>query len=77
MLNLFNGPYTCARAWRELRNKYGVSAIIIRDHIQHLQMIQSFHNGDFKSLADLAFLVRDAISSVNTQESKNLLIQHS
>ncbi|XP_046651040.1 uncharacterized protein LOC124342113 [Daphnia pulicaria] len=71
MANLFNGSYTYAQAWSELKDKYGVPALIIQAHIQHLQMVQSFRNGDFKSLADLASLVRDAVSSVAGDPSMN------
>ncbi|XP_045023331.1 uncharacterized protein LOC123467496 [Daphnia magna] len=64
MAHLFNGSYNYSQAWNELKNKYGVSALIIQAHIHHLQMVQPFRNGDFKSLAELASLVRDAVSSV-------------
>ncbi|KAI9553676.1 hypothetical protein GHT06_021603 [Daphnia sinensis] len=64
MAHLFNGSYNYSQAWNELENKYGVSALIIQAHIHHLQMVQPFKNGDFKSLADLPSIVRDAVSSV-------------
>lgn len=78
MANLFNDSYTYYQAWNELKNKYGVSALIVQAHIHHLQMVQSFRNGDFKSLAELASLVRDAVSSVAGEPtSTNLRTQQS
>ena len=68
--HIFNGSYAFESAWNELEIKYGNPGLIMQAHNQHLLQVQPFKTGDFNSLFTLAADVRDAVSSVSVEHSK-------
>lgn len=70
MGHIFNGSYAFESAWNELEVKYGNPGLIMQAHNQHLLQVQPFKTGDFNSLFTLAADVRDAVSSVSAEHSK-------
>ncbi|XP_045032596.1 uncharacterized protein LOC123474449 [Daphnia magna] len=70
MGHIFNGSYAFESAWIELEVKYGNLCLIMQAHNQHLLQVQPFKTGDFNSLFTLAADVRDAVSSVSVEHSK-------
>jgi hypothetical protein len=70
MGHIFNGSYAFESAWNELEVKYGNPGLIMQAHNQHLLQVQPFKTGDFNSLFTLAADVRDAVSSVSVEHSK-------
>jgi hypothetical protein len=70
MGHIFNGSYAFESAWNELEVKYGNLGLIMQAHNQHLLQVQPFKTGDFNSLYTLAADVRDAVSSISVEHSK-------
>ena len=70
MGHIFNGSYAFESAWNELEIKYGNPGLIMQAHNQHLLQVPPFKTGDFNSLFTLAADVRDAVSSVSVEHSK-------
>lgn len=68
MAHIFTPPYTYQTAFNELKIKYGNPEVIVQAQVNNLLMVQSIKVGDYRSLFELASLVRDVVSGAQSRE---------